>query len=159
MEAAHFEYAFERFDLLPETYFGNEDTLKPLHTVYFGFHSEPYHEFIKEITGLTDKIDVSSQFSNYSKGHFAAMHTDRGEMATNPRIVAHVLSLSRDWDPAWGGEFCFCDDNGKVLRKRPPSFNTLNLFKIPTQHKVLPVKTFAKRNRYSVFGWVNQMKN
>ena len=74
-------------------------------------------------------------------------HTDEG------RRMAYVLSLSENWNPDWGGNLHFVEED-KMVDSFSPTFNTLSIFEVPQQHYVSMVTPFAGGPRLSITGWM-----
>ena len=122
-----------------------------LTSIYRFFNSEEYLSLLGRITGDDSGREVSTWASRYDRHHHLSIHMD--ESPGQGRIAAHVLGLSRNWKQEWEGSFAFCNARGKPVRRIPPRFNTLILFKVPRLHLVTQVKPYAGASRYSLFGW------
>ena len=90
--------------------------------------------------------------TRFQPGHFLTRHNDNVE--GKRRRIAYVLNLSRDWNPDWGGALQFFDKHDNVQCAYTPSFNTLNLLRVPSVHSVGIVAPFAASNRLSITGWL-----
>lgn len=119
--------------------------------IYRYLNSKEYLGLLAEITGDDSGKEVSAWCSRYDHNHHLSVHMD--ESPGQQRIAAHVLGLSKNWRQDWGGNFAFCDDEGKPDLVVPPMFNALMMFKVPRLHLVTQVEPFAGDSRYSIFGW------
>jgi len=106
--------------------------------------------FLRTVTGVSDFNFVDGQVTAYKPGDFLTVHDDAAPRTS--RRAAYVLNLTKDWRPDWGGLLIFHDAH--ELAAWPPSFNTLNLFRIPQPHSVSAVVSSAPRPRYSISGWL-----
>lgn len=106
---------------------------------------------VKRITNEPNVRKLDAQATLYQPGHFLNTHDDRGEGAE--RRAAYVMGFSKSWRPDWGGQLLF-HENGRTTDGFSPSFNTLTLFRVPRQHIVTQVSTFAGAGRYSITGWL-----
>ena len=107
-------------------------------------------ELVSRVTGIVVG-GAESQFTRFSTGQYLTRHRDA--LDGNKRLLAFVLSLSKDWHPDWGGLLQFYEESGDVSETWTPSFNTLQLFDISHIHGVSLVTPAAPRGRYSLTGW------
>ena len=63
-----------------------------------------------------------------------------------------MLNLTPMWRPEWGGVLQFLDSSGHIEEGYVPTFNALNLFRVPMPHFVSLVAPYGGL-RYSVTGW------
>lgn len=118
-------------------------------------NSEPFLDFVREISGVPTIAMADSQVTLFKPHHFLTGHTDLGTSAQK-RKLAYVLNLTPEWRTEWGGILEFTDPAGNVLEGFIPSFNALNLFHVPTPHHVSYVTPFAGAGRYSMTGWLRE---
>ena len=95
--------------------------------------------------------------SEFTPGQFLSKHHDRekGKVST-------VYSLSKDWDPSFGGNLYILNDDWKTIETVVQSgFNRLNLIDIPggddgwgKPHFVSQVATDVTKRRLSITGWI-----
>jgi SM-20-related protein len=117
-------------------------------------NSPPFLALMRDITGLS-KIDFAdSQGTLYQPGHFLNPHDD-GVEGKN-RLAAYVLGLTPQWQAAWGGQLQFLSAQGHVEEAFVPTFNSLNLLRVPQMHLVSAVTPLAgpQAARLSVTGWL-----
>ncbi len=122
-----------------------------LHRVIEQINSQPWVEAFRTITGLSQIRRADAQATRYVAGHFLRRHNDMNE--DDGRLCAYVINLSRDWQADWGGLLQILNGNGDVIRTLMPRFNTISLFRVPTEHCVSPVAPFANGARYAITGW------
>ena len=122
----------------------------PLACYALWLSSGPARDLLRQITG-TQAIDFAdAQGTAYGPGDFLTGHDD--EVAGKGRYAAYVLGLTPIWRPEWGGLLVFHDADEFVAY--PPSFNCLNLFRVPQLHSVSEVTRAAAYRRYSITGWL-----
>jgi SM-20-related protein len=145
-----FTFAYCRYTIPTKLEQAAPDT-RILSEIYRYFNSPEYLALMAKITGDDSGKEVSTWASRYDRNHHLSIHMD--ESPGQGRIAAHVLGLSKDWKKEWGGNFAFCNKQGKPVKLVPPAFNQLVLFKVPRLHLVTQVKPYAMESRYSLFGW------
>lgn len=123
-----------------------------IHRVLELFNSPQYIQLMKKITGDSSLVKINAQATRYLPGHFLRPHNDFD--ASEGRRYAYVLNLTKNWRADWGGLLHFQDDDGNLEDVFSPSFNTLNIFKVPKTHYVSQVSTFAKSPRLAITGWM-----
>ena len=106
--------------------------------------------FVREITGLPDITWADAQATLYRPGDFLNVHDD--EVGGRKRLVAYVLNLTPIWRVDWGGALNFLGPSGHIEEAYVPTFNALNLFRVPAKHFVGAVAPYGGQ-RYSVTGW------
>lgn len=125
-----------------------------LHRFLELLNSPPLLEFARTVTGCNDIVKADAQATRYLPGHFLRRHNDFGQQsATDYRLVAYVLNLSRDWPADWGGQLQFMDETDRVIESLVPRFNCLSLFKVPSWHCVSCVAPYATAPRLAITGW------
>jgi Rps23 Pro-64 3,4-dihydroxylase Tpa1-like proline 4-hydroxylase len=144
-----FQYLFENYRVSDFIELGID--IPPLVRSIFDEMNQP--DFLKSIAILTgqnaDFIDM--QATRYRAGHFLTDHDD--DVAGKNRKLAYVMNLSQRWRPNWGGQLEFLTPDKDVSESYLPIFNSLSLFKVPSDHRVSPVKIAAKHPRLSLTGW------
>jgi SM-20-related protein len=104
---------------------------------------------VREVTGLDSIVCLSSAATLYKPLDFLTVHDDGLD---GGKLVAYVLNLTPNWRPDWGGALQFFDHDCHFSGAYFPSFNALNLFRVPQRHSVSQVAAFGG-SRYSVTGW------
>ncbi len=123
-----------------------------INRIFEFLNSDEFLGLMRIVTGDNSIAFADAQATCYKRGHFLTRHDD--DVSDKNRRAAYVLNLSRNWNPDWGGALQFFDANDNVECGYVPSFNTLNLFRIPASHSVGLVAPFAKSSRYSITGWL-----
>jgi len=108
-----------------------------------------FFDFIREVTGLDCISWISSTATLYRPLDFLTVHDDG---LAGGKLVAYVLNLTPEWRPDWGGALQFYDRSDHIEEGYLPTFNALNLFRVPSRHSVAQVSAFGGL-RYSVSGW------
>jgi SM-20-related protein len=108
---------------------------------------------VRELLGRPDVAFADCQATCYRPGHFLTTHDDAVE--GKHRVAAYVFNLTPGWRAEWGGLLCFNPDPLHLAEAWVPSFNTLNLLRVPQPHFVSPVNGLAPPDaaRLSVTGW------
>jgi Rps23 Pro-64 3,4-dihydroxylase Tpa1-like proline 4-hydroxylase len=151
---AEFQYLFDIHRLSHE----GEPYADPRH--YFArmvaFLNAPHFlSFIREVTGLTEIARTDGQATLYRPGDFLTQHDDR--YGGRHRLAAYVFNMTPVWKPDFGGVLNFYDARGHVEEGYVPTFNALNIFRVPAVHSVSQVAIFGGY-RYSVTGWFHAKK-
>lgn len=110
-------------------------------------------EFIRSLTGDDRPVWADMMASRYLPGHYLTTHDD--EQTGHDRLYAYVLGFSPRWRTDWGGLLMFVDGDGHVSEAYTPTFNALNIFKVPQPHAVSVVAHFAQAPRYALTGWLH----
>jgi Rps23 Pro-64 3,4-dihydroxylase Tpa1-like proline 4-hydroxylase len=106
--------------------------------------------FMREVTGLEAIAWTDAQATLYRPGDFLTTHDDK--TGGHKRLAAYVLNMTPGWRADWGGVLQFFDEHGNVAEGFVPTFNALNVFRVPAQHAVSQVAFFGGY-RYSITGW------
>ena len=114
------------------------------------FNSPALLGFVREVTGVQEIVWADAQATLYRPGDFLTLHDD--ETGGHKRLIAYVLNLTPIWRPDWGGALNFLGPTGHVEEGYVPTFNALNLFRVPAKHFVSAVTPYGGM-RYSVTGW------
>jgi SM-20-related protein len=106
---------------------------------------------LQEICGV-DSIDlIDAQATAYHPGDFLTRHDDH--VVGKERRAAYVLGLSKGWNADWGGQLMH-HVTADCSIAMTPSFNSLDLLRVPSPHSVAMVTPFAGGIRLSVTGWL-----
>jgi Rps23 Pro-64 3,4-dihydroxylase Tpa1-like proline 4-hydroxylase len=147
----NFQYLFNNFPLWDAYEAGQHRELYVMRVLEF-LNSAQFLEFGRRVTGVDSIALVDGQATLYRPGHFLTVHDDA--IVDKRRIAAYVLSLTPQWRADWGGILNFLDEDGHVAEGYTPSFNALNLFRVPQRHAVSFVAPFAREERLSISGWL-----
>jgi Rps23 Pro-64 3,4-dihydroxylase Tpa1-like proline 4-hydroxylase len=113
-------------------------------------------DFLRMITGSGEIEYADAQATAYAPGDFLTGHDD--DVQGKFRRAAYVFGLTPIWRLEWGGLLLFHGSDGHVDRGLAPTFNTLNLFKVPQLHSVSEVTQAAAYRRYAITGWLRAEK-
>jgi Rps23 Pro-64 3,4-dihydroxylase Tpa1-like proline 4-hydroxylase len=145
-----FQYSYHNYPIHDAIKAGqNEGHI--LHTLYEWLNSDEFLQFARVATGFDDISFVDAQATRYSPGQFLCTHDDILEGKN--RRAAYIFNFTPNWKVDWGGYLQLLDDSGNVRVGLPPTFNALNIIKIPQRHNVSFVTPFAGGIRLSVSGW------
>ncbi|MFC4349361.1 2OG-Fe(II) oxygenase [Kordiimonas lipolytica] len=148
-----FQYFFQQYYISEAVQQGRE-TGHPLHFMHDFVNSEPVLEFMRTLTGEPKVRYIDSFASQYVAGNFLTRHDDTH--ATDDRVAAYVISMTKDWKADWGGNLVFYDEDENITGGFKPTFNSLNIFLVPQPHAVTVVSPFAGDRRTSFLGWVKR---
>lgn len=111
------------------------------------FASAATRDFVTDLSGQDCSGEPAFAAGLYLPGDHSLPHDD----SYGTRTVAYVWHLTRDWNPAWGGDFYWVPNRLSL----PPSFNTLLLFVVSkkSDHFVTTVSPYAKGQRLAINGW------
>lgn len=114
--------------------------------------TDSVRNFLRMITGSEEIEYADAQATAYAPGDFLTGHDDAVEGKF--RRAAYVFGLTPVWRLEWGGLLLFHSSAGHVDCGWVPTFNTLNLFKVPQLHSVSEVTQAAAYRRYAITGWL-----
>ncbi|WP_444903915.1 2OG-Fe(II) oxygenase [Microbulbifer sp. CnH-101-E] len=117
-------------------------------------NSQPFLSLMRSITGDQSISFADVQATCFDRGHFLKEHDD-GVLGKN-RVAAYVINLTPNWNADWGGILHFNRGEVSAVKGLVPTFNTVNLFKVPQKHSVSYVTPFARGSRYSITGWLRR---
>lgn len=147
-----FQFLYHSF-MMVTAYKAGERPELMLHGLLEYLNSSNFLDVMRQITGISAIRKADAQATRYLPGHFLKCHNDTGTR-TESREVAYVLNFSKNWQPDWGGLLHFFDDNKNITDTFVPRFNSLSLFRVPTNHFVSQVSSFATAPRYAITGWL-----
>jgi len=152
-ERAKRQYQFlYQFYPITSMYFTPTAPKLPVLEILEFLNSAPMLNFFRKLTGRPDVRWVDSQATLYRSGNFLKSHSDE-EPHNNRRVAAYVLNLTKLWERDWGGYLQFFDARHDIEWAYRPIFNALNIFRVPQDHSVGMVSSFATGLRFSVTGW------
>ena len=147
-----FGYIYENHPVYDAWRTGDANAHRPLDALVQFLNSETFLALARDLVGAPDINFADAQVTRYGQGHFLTQHDD--EVAGRNRRAAYVLMLTRRWRPDWGGHLLFYDEQGNSSGGYTPTFNTLNIFKVPVPHSVTQVTAFAGASRLAITGWL-----
>lgn len=114
-------------------------------------------DFFREILDAPEITFMDAQITRFSAGHFLNTHND--DVANKNRVAALVINLTENWRADWGGALHLLDDEKQIKQSFLPSFNEINIFKVPLDHYVGYVSPFAQNSRLSITCWLRSGEN
>ncbi|MBC6982815.1 2OG-Fe(II) oxygenase family protein [Caulobacter sp. 17J80-11] len=145
-----FQYSFDNYRLSDAIEAGRRHGWA-FEAVY-DFMNGPFLPFVRALTGDDRAAYCDAQATRYQAGHYLTQHHD--DEPGRGRLYAYVLNFTPAWRADWGGILQFLDADGHVAEGYTPSFNALNIFRVPQDHCVSYVAPFAGGDRLSITGWV-----
>lgn len=148
-----FQYLFSNFPISDVYERGELHSLYVMRLYEF-LNCTEFLEFARQVTGVRTIALTDAQATLYRAGHFLTHHDDL--QSDKKRVAAYVLNFTPRWVPDWGGILQFIAPDGHIAEGYTPTFNALNLFRVPQLHAVSYVAPFAQAGRYSVTGWLRE---
>lgn len=147
----HFQYLYRAIPvydiyhqkLLPGHFF---------HRLFEFLNSQALLDYLRATLQMPDIGFADAQATCYGPGHFLNQHDDH--VVGKHRLAGYVLNLTPQWNPNWGGALQFFDDAGDCVETMLPSYNALNIFRVPQRHAVTYVPPFARGKRFAITGWL-----
>jgi SM-20-related protein len=149
-----FQYIYRNYPLYDQFMTARERGDSYLMQLVEFLNSEPFLSAMRKVTG-DDSIEFADANATlYEPGHFLTVHDDT--KAGKNRVAAYVLNLTPAWRSDWGGMLTFHGPTGHILEGYIPTFNALNIFRVPQVHAVTYVSALAGAGRLSVTGWLHR---
>jgi len=123
-----------------------------LNRIFEFLNSPTLLDYLRETLHMPDIAFADAQATCYSRGHFLNQHDD--EVPGKQRLAGYVLNLTPTWNPNWGGALKFYDAADNCIDSLLPSYNALNVFRVPQPHGVSYVPPFAAGKRFAITGWL-----
>lgn len=154
-----FLYQFDAWRLSDEIEAGRRagGGLAPVEAVYDLINSPTFLAFIRELTGEPRAVYCDAMATRYRPGDFLTTHDDGVE--GKHRLFAMVLNFTPYWRTDWGGLLAFPGPDGHLDEAFVPTFNAMNLFRVPAPHTVTQVASFASGHRLSITGWIRSARD
>jgi SM-20-related protein len=151
-----FQYQFDTYRLSDLIEGGSppDGALEVLDELYRFLNGPEFLGFVRILTGEVAGGYVDAQATRYGPGDFLTSHDD--DVEGKNRLFAYVLNFTRGWRAEWGGLLLFHDADGHIAEGYTPSFNALNIFRVPQRHSVSQVGSFVTAPRLSVTGWIRR---
>lgn len=144
-----FQYRYETLRV-PDDPAARHQSDDPLARFAEWMSGDGIRDLVERITGIGGIGFADAQATAYAPGDFLTAHDD--DVAGKRRKAAYVFGLSAPWRAEWGGILMF--HGGGSVEGFVPSFNTLNLFRVPQLHSVSEVTRAAPSRRYAITGWL-----
>jgi len=151
-----FQYFYETIPIYDIYY----DKLMPEHffnDIVKFLNSDAVLSYFREILQAPEITFLDAQITRFKAGHFLNRHND--DVKGKNRVAAFVINLTKDWCIDWGGALHILNNNLAIEKSFVPSFNEINLFKVPVEHLVGYVSPFATGHRLSITGWLRSGEN
>lgn len=151
-----FQYFYETIPIYDIYY----DNLMPQHffnDIVKFLNSELVLNYFREVLDAPEITFLDAQITRFKAGHFLSCHND--DVKGKNRIAAFVINLTKDWCVDWGGALHILNSNLEIEKSFSPSFNEINVFKVPVNHLVGYVSPFATGHRLSITGWLRSGEN
>jgi SM-20-related protein len=149
-----FQYYFETIRV-PDDEQARRSTPTPLNLFASFLSSREVLDLLRQVTACSAIDFADAQATAYGLGHFLTAHDD--EVPNKNRHAAYVFNLTPQWRIDWGGLLAFQRGDGHVEEAFTPTFNAMNIFRVPQPHCVTLVAPFAAGRRYSVTGWLRSV--
>jgi len=152
----NFQYFYETIPVYDIYY----DKLLPGHffnDIVEFLNSDDTLNYFREILAAPEITFLDAQITRFKAGHFLNRHND--DVEGKNRVAAFVINLSKDWRTDWGGALHILKNDLDIEKSFVPSFNEINIFKVPVEHIVGYVSPFATGDRLSITGWLRSGKN
>jgi Rps23 Pro-64 3,4-dihydroxylase Tpa1-like proline 4-hydroxylase len=120
------------------------------------FKSTASRSFIVALSGQDCTGEASVAAAWYRPGEYALPHDNSA--ANDPRSVANIWYLTRDWQQEWEGALFWCQTGQYIC----PKFNVLVMFNVvPSNiHLICPVAPIAPEKRLTINGfWSRAERN
>lgn len=114
-------------------------------------------DFFRNVLSAPEISFADGQITQFGAGDFLNCHSD--DVDNKNRVAAFVINLTKDWRADWGGALHILDNESQIKQSFLPSFNEVNIFKVPVEHYVGIVAPFAKGSRLSITGWLRSGEN
>ena len=137
-------------------------TEKSMHYDIANFlNSAKFIKLMRVITGNEKLVKIDPYANFYEPGHFKNLHddirVDQNSRSNSTRKYAIVFGFTTKWSVNWGGEMSFFPKaNSSSAETSYPGFNCLEIFEVPTLHRVSMVMPFAAQGRYTITGWLRE---
>jgi len=151
-----FQYFYETIPIYDIYY----DKLMPEHffnDIVAFLNSEETLNIFREILAAPEITFLDAQITRFKAGHFLNRHND--DVEGKNRVAAFVINLSKNWCTDWGGALHILNSELDIDKSFVPSFNEINIFKVPIDHLVGYVAPFATGHRLSITGWLRSGEN
>ncbi len=123
-----------------------------LNKIFEFLNGEAFLGYLRATLDMPEIGFADAQATCFLPGHFLTSHDDN--VAGKNRLAAYILNLTPAWNTNWGGALQFIDQNGGIKEAFSPTYNALNILKVPQQHSVAYVAPFAGAPRYAITGWL-----
>lgn len=151
-----FQYFYETIPIY-DIYYDRSLSGHFFNDIFHFLNSEDTLNFFRELLDAPEISFLDAQITRFSAGHFLNCHND--DVKGKNRVAAFVINLTKDWRPDWGGALHILNKELEIEKSFIPSFNEVNIFKVPVDHFVGIVAPFTSASRLSITGWFRSGKN
>ena len=123
-----------------------------LNEIFLFLNSPEFLNFLREALQMPEIEFADAQATCYTRGDFLTKHDDSAQGKN--RLAGYVLNLTPSWNPNWGGALQFYDSQDNCVDTFLPSYNALNVFRVPQPHAVPYIPPFSDGKRLSITGWL-----
>ncbi|MFA0812483.1 2OG-Fe(II) oxygenase [Microbulbifer epialgicus] len=148
-----FQYFYKAIPIFDFCNFGGGQDKRFL-SIFQLVNSQPFLSLMRSIVGDQSISFADVQATCFDRGHFLKVHDD--DVLGKNRVAAYVINLTPNWDLDWGGVLHFYGRGKFAVKGLVPTFNAVNVFKVPQRHSVSYVTPFARESRYSITGWLRR---
>ena len=150
-----FRYLYDHFPVSDELEDGRRAGLA-CEAVWDAMNAPAGLDFLRALTGDARIGYCDAQVTRFRAGDFLTQHDD--DVAGKHRLYAYVLNMTPEWKADWGGVLMFLDEDGHVAEGYTPAMNALNIFRVPMEHAVSEVASYAPAARVSITGWIRSRR-
>ncbi|SEK38457.1 2OG-Fe(II) oxygenase superfamily protein [Colwellia chukchiensis] len=151
-----FQYFYETIPIYDIYY----DKLLPGHffnDIVEFLNSEPTLNLFRTLLNAPEINFADAQITRFSAGHFLNRHND--DVPGKNRVAAFVINLTKEWRADWGGALQLLTNDLDIKKSFMPTFNDINIFKVPVEHLVTYVPPYTPVARLSITGWLRSGVN
>jgi Rps23 Pro-64 3,4-dihydroxylase Tpa1-like proline 4-hydroxylase len=148
-----FQYAYSNYPVAQTL----NDPAEPkyyVHDVLRFLNEGTFQSFLRDITGLEGRLYADGHATCFQSGHFLTIHDDRD--GSERRAIAYVFNMTPNWRPDCGATLQFFDDDLNIVESFAPTYNALNIFRVPQAHAVSFVPAYATSGRFGMTGWFHR---
>ena len=147
---AHFQYLYRAIPIY-DIYHKQMLPGNFLNEIFLFLNSQAFLDYLRDTLQMRDIVFADAQATCYTSGDFLNKHDDSAP--GKHRLAGYVLNLTPSWNPNWGGALQFYDSQDNCVDTLVPSYNALNVFRVPQPHAVSYLPPYASGKRLSITGW------
>lgn len=159
--AVSYQYIYKFFPMVDLITAGKVIENSMLFDIANFLNSAQFIKLARDITGNNKLVKMDPHANLYEPSHFKNLHddmrVDKNARDNSVRRYAVVIGLTKNWSVNWGGDMSFYSGpNPTSAESTYPVFNSLEIFEVPTLHRVSMVMPFAAKGRYTITGWLRE---
>ncbi|MDB4511966.1 hypothetical protein N9060_00745 [Arenicella sp.] len=156
-----YHYIHKYFPMVDLIMAGNVTDKSMLFDIATFLNSAEVIKLFRDVTTNNQLVKSDPSANLYEPSHFKNLHDDmRQDENIQDRSIKRygfVFGFTKNWSVNWGGEMSyFAGPNPSTAETSYPVFNSLEIFAIPTLHRVSMIMPFAAKGRYTVTGWMRE---